>query len=141
MANNCTNCYSAHQRLGNTWTLKHMYRANNYNPFMRSNKIPFGPPGCVATGYRLPSIKEGFDREPLDREKKCDDADFYRRACYESTWPNPGSDPAAAKDAENERLCCYNMCCSDGSNRKYCPCTKNSDCTGDQVCKEKVCTE
>ena len=66
MANNCTNCYSAHQRLGNTWTLKHMYRANNYNPFMRSNKIPFGPPGCVATGYRLPSIKEGYNGDHAD---------------------------------------------------------------------------
>ena len=62
----CGGCTSEHMPLGETWNTKNMYRPSNFNPFVVSTAIPYGPPGgggCVPSGYQMPHekhTKEGF---------------------------------------------------------------------------------
>ena len=62
----CAGCTSAYMPSGETWDMNHMYLPSNFNPFMVSGKIPYGPRGgggCVPSGYRIPAehkSKENF---------------------------------------------------------------------------------
>ena len=50
---NCEDCSSSHMHLGQTWDRKSMYGPSNFNPFLVHQTIPYGPVGCVPSGYRF----------------------------------------------------------------------------------------
>lgn len=59
----CAGCKSAYMPSGETWDMGHMYLPSNFNPFVVSGTIPYGPRGgggCVPSGYRIPESKENF---------------------------------------------------------------------------------
>lgn len=62
----CAGCGSEYMHLDKTWETKNMYRPSDFNPFIVSNNIPYGPPlggGCLLSGYQMPHdkhIKEGY---------------------------------------------------------------------------------
>jgi hypothetical protein len=61
----CAGCRSAYMPSGETWGTRHRYGPSDFNPFMVSGEIPYGPRGgggCVPSGYVNPSehSKENF---------------------------------------------------------------------------------
>ncbi len=75
----CSGCKSEHMPLVHTWDTRNMYRPSNFNPFVVSNKIPYGPRGgggCVPSGYQMPHEKHTKE-------------DFY--ASSSSSWTTCGN--------------------------------------------------
>ena len=70
----CTGCKSEYMTSGNTWGTSRMYSPSNFNPFVVTGTIPYGPRrggGYVPSGYRVPEEQENFYASSSSSWTKC----------------------------------------------------------------------
>lgn len=108
----CRECTSAHMPSGHTWNLRNMYKPSNFNPFLVSRNIPYGPPGCVESGYILPPMKENYYASGTTSWTTCGNVTPANSPTY-GTQPVPikesccGATPFKhSKDTWVEGFCC-----------------------------------